>query len=273
MLAGKTPPVAFVIIAWHRYRENARRVTKSLIEIVMFKTMEHGFKNTLRPLLLPSALRSLQGQAARPNTVEQAVDFAFSFRHCGIRFTPSQVREEITGFLKLLSQCPPANILEIGTEKGGTFFLLSRVAAPEAFLLSLDLPAGQGDAYPAWREQLYRGFAQERQRIELIREDSHAASTFEKVRQRLADRRLDLLFIDGDHCYEGVKNDFEMYSPLVAKGGTIAFHDIVDGAEASVGGVPKFWRELKPTRRHLEFVKSWQQGGWGIGVLPGFSAT
>jgi hypothetical protein len=35
-----------------------------------------------------------------------------------------------------------------------------------------------------------------------------------------------------------------------------------------VGGVPRFWRELKATRRHLEFVKSWQQGGWGIGVLP-----
>jgi hypothetical protein len=24
---------------------------------------------------------------------------------------------------------------------------------------------------------------------------------------------------------------------------------------------------LKQNRRHLEFVKSWQQGGWGIGVL------
>ena len=252
---------------------DARHAAKSLIEIVMFKTIEHGLKNTLRPLLLPSALRSLQSQTARLNTVEQAVDFAFSFRHCGIRFTPSQVREEITGFLKLLSQCPPTNILEIGTEKGGTFFLLSRVAAPEAFLLSLDLPVGLGDVYPAWREQLYRGFAQERQRIELIREDSHAPSTFEIVQRLLANRLLDLLFIDGDHSYEGVKKDFEMYSPLVAKGGTIAFHDIVDGAETSVGGVPKYWRELKQTRRHLEFVKSWQQGGWGIGVLPGFSAT
>ena len=246
---------------------------KILITIVMFKSIEHGLKNTLRPLFLPSALRRLKNQAARLNTVEQAVDFAFSFRHCGIRFTPSQVREEVTGFLKLFSQCPPTNVLEIGTEKGGTFFLLSQVATTEAFLLSLDLPVGQGDAYPAWREKLYRGFSRERQRIELVREDSHAVNTLNKIQQLLGNRPLDLLFIDGDHSYEGVKKDFEMYSPLVAKGGVVAFHDIVDGAEASVGGVPKFWRELKATRRHLEFVKSWQQGGWGIGVLPEFSAT
>jgi predicted O-methyltransferase YrrM len=144
---------------------------------------------------------------------------------------------------------------------------MTRVATPDGLLLSLDLPAGQGSAYPAWREPLYRGFARERQRIELVREDSHDTRTLEKVRKLLADRALDLLFVDGDHSYDGVKKDFEMYSPLVARGGTIAFHDIVEGTEASVGGVPRFWRELKQTHRHSEFVKSWQQGGWGIGVL------
>jgi predicted O-methyltransferase YrrM len=37
----------------------------------------------------------------------------------------------------------------------------------------------------------------------------------------------DFLFIDGDHTYQGVKQDFQMYSPLVKKGGIVAFHDIV----------------------------------------------
>lgn len=238
----------------------------------MYKSVEHGVKNAIRPLLLPAALRDLRRETPNLTTVESAVDFAFKFRRRGIRFTPSQVREEITGFLKLLAQNPPATCLEIGTEKGGTFFLLTRVATPEAFLLSLDLPVGRGSAYPAWREPLYRGFAREQQRIEIVREDSHAARTLETLKQRLAGRALDLLFIDGDHSYDGVKSDFEMYAPLLARGGTIAFHDIVDGAEASVGGVPRFWREIKQTRRHLEFVKSWKQGGWGIGVLTGVGA-
>jgi predicted O-methyltransferase YrrM len=238
----------------------------------MSSRIEHKIKNIIRPRLIPSALRALHGKTKNIKTIEDAIALAFEFRHLGIRFTPSQVREEITGFLKLLSQRPPAVVLEIGTEKGGTFFLLTRVATQDGLLLSLDLPAGQDSAYPAWREPLYRGFARERQRVELVREDSHDARTLEKVKQLLGGRVLDLLFIDGDHSYGGVRKDFEMYSPLVAKGGTIAFHDIVEGAEASVGGVPKLWRELKQAGRHLEFVKSRQQGGWGIGVLPGVGA-
>lgn len=234
----------------------------------MFKTLEHRFKNTLRPLLLPLALRALQSQTSKLTAAESAVDLAFRFRHLGIRFTPSQVREEITAFLNLLARRPPATVLEIGTEKGGTFFLLSRVATPDALLLSLDLPVSAPGVYPRWRERLYRGFARERQRIELIREDSHDPRTLEKVNQLLGGRNLDLLFIDGDHSYSGVKKDFEMYSPLVAPDGLIAFHDIAPGHEASVGGVPRFWSEIKQTRNAVEFVKNWEQGGWGIGVLP-----
>lgn len=38
-------------------------------------------------------------------------------------------------------------------------------------------------------------------------------------------RRLATLFIDGDHSYEGVKRDWELYSPLVAPGGYVIFDD------------------------------------------------
>lgn len=34
-----------------------------------------------------------------------------------------------------------------------------------------------------------------------------------------------LLFIDGDHSYEGVKRDFELWSDLLVEGGIIGFHD------------------------------------------------
>jgi predicted O-methyltransferase YrrM len=48
-----------------------------------------------------------------------------------------------------------------------------------------------------------------------------------KIEGILKGRKVDFLFIDADHSYEGVKKDFEMYSPLVRKGGIIAFHDII----------------------------------------------
>ena len=60
-----------------------------------------------------------------------------------------------------------------------------------------------------------------------MRANSHNLDTLNKVKRILADRPIDLLFIDGDHTYVGVKMDFEMYRPLVRKGGIIAFHDIV----------------------------------------------
>ena len=80
-------------------------------------------------------------------------------------------------------------------------------------------------------------------------------------------RKLDFLFIDGDHRYEGVRRDFEMYGPLVRRGGIIAFHAIVPGPPENVGGVPRFWREIKNRYKYLEIVKDWNQGGYGIGVI------
>lgn len=38
---------------------------------------------------------------------------------------------------------------------------------------------------------------------------------------------IELLFIDGDHTYEGVKSDLLSYLPKVVEGGCIAFHDTI----------------------------------------------
>ena len=39
------------------------------------------------------------------------------------------------------------------------------------------------------------------------------------------DIKIDLLFIDGDHSYEGVKLDFELYSKLLTERGVVLIHD------------------------------------------------
>ncbi len=43
------------------------------------------------------------------------------------------------------------------------------------------------------------------------------------------DKPISFLWIDGDHRYEGVKKDFDLWSPFVIEGGTIAFHDSTYG--------------------------------------------
>ena len=42
---------------------------------------------------------------------------------------------------------------------------------------------------------------------------------------------IDLLFVDGDHREEGVRADFEHWSPHVRVGGHVLFHDAVAAAD------------------------------------------
>jgi predicted O-methyltransferase YrrM len=45
---------------------------------------------------------------------------------------------------------------------------------------------------------------------------------------------VDFIFIDGDHSYEGLKNDWLAWTPLVASGGIVALHDSVPAANPYV---------------------------------------
>ena len=83
----------------------------------------------------------------------------------------------------------------------------------------------------------------------------------------LAGRKFDVLFIDGDHTYEGVKADFENYSKFARPGGLIAFHDIVPHPPETKCEVSKFWSEIKDSYTYLEIVKNWRQNWAGIGII------
>jgi predicted O-methyltransferase YrrM len=95
-----------------------------------------------------------------------------------------------------------------------------------------------------------------------INKDSHNPWALETIKDLAG--YLDFLFIDGDHSYEGVKKDWEMYSPLVRKGGLIAFHDIAPNYDS---GSRKFYNEIKDGFEHVEFVEDAEQDIMGIGVL------
>jgi predicted O-methyltransferase YrrM len=232
----------------------------------------------LKPLFVPGALRALREGRRHVRSIEELFDFVNSFNYRGISITSWQKKAEIVSLLGLVEQAAPRSIAEIGTASGGTLFMLTQVAAPTATIVAVDLPGGRfggesgllGQRYPRWRGRLYRGFAREAQTIHVMRADSHAAATLEDVRSRLEDK-LDFLFIDGDHSYEGVRRDFELYSPLVREGGLVAFHDIVPSGprgQGDPGEVPAFWREVR--ERHsvkAEYVEDWNWGSCGIGVV------
>ncbi len=48
------------------------------------------------------------------------------------------------------------------------------------------------------------------------------------------DIKIDLLFIDGDHSYEGVKEDFDLYSKILSDNGVIILHDTDSSYEGTL---------------------------------------
>lgn len=214
-------------------------------------------------VLRPFIVRKIKKFNPRDN--EDALNFTQSW-YFGIR--PGQVKSEFLGLLNIFKEKTPKVVLEIGTANGGTLFCFSKLAPEDATIISIDLPGADfGGGYPKSKIPLYSSFRKRGQKMFLFREDSHAEQTLEKLKEILNAEKIDFLFIDGDHTYEGVKCDFGLYGPMVSKGGLIAFHDIVEGPPEKVGGVPRFWHEVKSQYRHVEIIENRDQSRYGIGVL------
>jgi predicted O-methyltransferase YrrM len=206
----------------------------------------------------------------RPDTEwTKLIDFANSF--CGGMLAPMQITFEVMELLKRIEVRQPKTILEIGTARGGTLFLFTRAAHREAYLVSLDLPNGQfgGElvTHPSLREMILPRMALPRQTMHFLRGNSHIDETYQATMAVLAGRNLDVLFIDGDHSYDGVKADFEMYKPVVSREGIVAFHDVAQHSKNSGCEVSEFWSEVKHSYRHEEIIENSDQGWAGVGIL------
>jgi hypothetical protein len=145
---------------------------------------------------------------------------------------------------------------------------MARLSASDARIASLDLPGGEfGGGYRWFQKPILKSFTHSDQRLHLLQGDSHDINMETAVRDIFGKgRNIDLLFIDGDHSYKGVKQDYDSYACLVRAGGIIAFHDIADHTIKSCQ-VSQFWEELKPLHRHEEIIEDRAQGWAGIGII------
>ncbi len=79
-----------------------------------------------------------------------------------------------------------------------------------------------------------------------------------KVASLFDDGTFRCVFIDGSHTYEGVKADFEAWSPKLVDSGELAFHD------SDVEGYNKNTKEVegvKPFLKMLEGGGVWKKQG------------
>jgi predicted O-methyltransferase YrrM len=174
-------------------------------------------------------------------------------------------KQKVAEFAELVAMArslQPKIVMEVGTFRGGTLWAWCRIASRDGFVVSVDLPGGPfGGGYAESEIARLRAYAQREQRIELIRADSHDPNTLDLIATVLGQRHVDVLFIDGDHSYDGVRADYETYGPLVRSGGLICFHDVLPNKDPTCE-VNRLWRELGG-RELVSPPLSWG----GIGVL------
>jgi cephalosporin hydroxylase len=209
-------------------------------------------------LAFPSARKAERIEAVRSNTADEC--FAFSRAYFGVG--PVQHPGEIKALLDLAQRSNTRVICEIGAHDAGTSVLFSRVLRPDT-LIVMDLYTKN-----RWRLRLA---APPGQAVKIIDGDTTHPLTVKRLRRKLRGHKLDLLLIDGDHRWSGVRQDFLNYREFVRDGGLIAFHDICEvkdaGSEGWAGEVPAFWQLVSPIYPSYEFTETPSQQGLGIGVI------
>lgn len=145
---------------------------------------------------------------------------------------PLHVYEEIVHLARWVRGFAPRNVLEIGTT-GPTFFILSRLATGKK--ASMDIRDVRPRIHHFMFGHDWRFFLG----------NSHTKDMRDAVASYCSE--FDLIFIDGDHSYEGVRSDFYSYRDLLSPRGAILFHDVDPEhlfKETHGGGVWRFWRDL-----------------------------
>ena len=174
-----------------------------------------------------------------PEQIQEHIDKTRSPQH----------RHELHWLIAQVNKINPKVIVEIGVERGGTTSLWRRV-------FDYELMIGI-DTHDNKQEIKFDGI-----KNKFILGNSALSGTKGKLRKDLGGRKIDFLFIDGDHSYELAKEDFINYSQFVRKDGLIGFHDITSGDSLILGGPGKLFYELEGKKEKI-FV---ELGMW-TGVL------
>jgi cephalosporin hydroxylase len=220
------------------------------------------------------SLRRLRTRQATERDAADVLDTAYEFSGAGRYRTiaPIQVRAELADAVAFVGDHRPRTVLEIGTANGGTLYTWCRGVDSVERAISVNLP---GDLTPP----RFLDRALPDVETHFVRGDSHTDAVYEAVVRLLDGDTVDFLFIDGDHTFEGVREDFERYAPLLGEDGLVAFHDIVTIERDTWNQVDEFWETVVDDENGVEFraatydphdpvtISGTTVTGHGIGVL------
>jgi predicted O-methyltransferase YrrM len=149
------------------------------------------------------------------------------------RKVPGHLAENEARFLGLLAACVPASgtIVEIGSFKGRSTVMLAKVAShyrldpvvaidPHNSPILLDHHANrESSSYQDFLDSIHAAGVSDHVESH-VGYSADAASSW--------NRPIRLLWIDGDHSYEGAKKDLDGFFPHLVPLGVVAFHDALN---------------------------------------------
>lgn len=194
---------------------------------------------------------------------QNMLDACREFSPSHLVFASSSSAELRQLFLLALARPKGACILEIGSHLGASALYLGVAAAKrQGRLYCVD--TWKNDAMSEGSKDTWRKFQSNTATLSEYITPIRGRST--EFDYSLVEAPLDLVFIDGDHSYDGVKGDFEYLESLFAERPVIAFHDTT-GRE----GVARFLGELlqsgKWTLRGITGSLAWiERADWHAGL-------
>ncbi len=151
-----------------------------------------------------------------PDDLTGFEDLAFLFSSNQLNHGIASLQFDEAAYLyKLVRGLARAPVVEIGRFRGGGTLLLASALSPGSRLWSYDV-VSEHDV--ALRQALSRYKLEDR--VELVVGDSRVAEA--------PPNGCDLVFIDGDHTYDGARADYVRWRELVRPGGHLLFHDAID---------------------------------------------
>jgi glycosyltransferase involved in cell wall biosynthesis/predicted O-methyltransferase YrrM len=127
-------------------------------------------------------------------------------------------------------------IFEFGTYQGRTSYHLT-YASEGAQVTTLNLPPEADPRYAPYLGSYFRGTEREAFVAQLLGDSRQLDTTPHR-------QQFDVVFVDGDHSYDVVKNDTEKAFELLRPGGAILWHDYAPKSE----GLVEFFRDFTKER-------------------------
>ena len=219
-------------------------------------------KNLIHASVLPDpATMRFANVEQWPADVRGFEDLAFLFSSNQLSHGVASLQiDEAALLYRLGRDATTGPVVEIGRFKGGSTFIFASSMRDGVELWSYDVHIALRPDMPGPQLDAELRAALERYRlahkVHLIVADSRTADP--------PHRPIEVLFIDGDHSYEGAKADYERWGAMVRPGGHLLFHDAVDsggygnvypGIAQLMGEIGEGWQRLPDTGSIAHFVK------------------